>query len=338
MGKAGRIACIFTPYILTIASLICIIIVGLGCTKASDSNLSDLYFVRIDLQNISSNGTKTVSEIKDFLNEHDIKTVTADEVSDVLKTLQDDSSLADFYSIGLWGYCEGSINDNGDYKTTKCSKPKTEFYFDPLSVWGLSDNDQIKNELPDDYNKIMKIYKAVSKWMFIAYLISFILGIVELIVGLFAICSRWGSCVTTLVAVTFFIFIAASSITATVLFSVVDGTAGNLLKAYGIEIDMGKNMLAATWLAVAFALIGAIFWTFSVCCCSGRSPYGHKDRRTRGITAEKAPYTYEPIGATGAQPYGSHHTSYPAPAAHGGEYPMTNTHQQHSAYEPFRHV
>jgi len=52
MGKAGRIACIFTPYILTIASLICIIIVGLGCTKASDSNLSDLYFVRVSKQSL----------------------------------------------------------------------------------------------------------------------------------------------------------------------------------------------------------------------------------------------------------------------------------------------
>lgn len=49
MGKAGRIACIFTPYVLTIASLICIIIVGLGCTKSSDSNLSNLYFMRVSL-------------------------------------------------------------------------------------------------------------------------------------------------------------------------------------------------------------------------------------------------------------------------------------------------
>lgn len=47
MGKAGRIACIFTPYVLTIASLICIIMVGLGCTKASSSTLNDLYFIRV---------------------------------------------------------------------------------------------------------------------------------------------------------------------------------------------------------------------------------------------------------------------------------------------------
>lgn len=47
MGKAGRVACIFTPYVLTIASLICIIMVGLGCTKSSSDTLNNLYFMRV---------------------------------------------------------------------------------------------------------------------------------------------------------------------------------------------------------------------------------------------------------------------------------------------------
>lgn len=47
MGKGGRIVCIFTPYVLTIASLICIIMVGLGCTKSSSSTLDNLYFFRV---------------------------------------------------------------------------------------------------------------------------------------------------------------------------------------------------------------------------------------------------------------------------------------------------
>jgi hypothetical protein len=50
MGKAGRVACIFTPYALTIASLICIIMVGLGCTKASSDTLNNLYFIRVSDQ------------------------------------------------------------------------------------------------------------------------------------------------------------------------------------------------------------------------------------------------------------------------------------------------
>ncbi|KAJ5137662.1 uncharacterized protein N7443_010047 [Penicillium atrosanguineum] len=339
MGKAGRVACIFTPYLLTIASLICIIMVGLGCTKASSSTLNNLYFMRVDLQNITSSGSKTTTEIENILEEYGITSVTSSQVSDVLSKLQDDSTLKDFYDIGLWGYCDGDITNNTS-NTTSCSSPKSEYYFNPLEVWGL-DNDAVKDELPDDYTKVMKIYKAVSKWMFIAYVLAFATTIVEILVGMFAICSRWGSCVTTLFAVLAFLFTTAASVTATVLFSIMDSTAGNLLDAYGIKFTMGKNMYAATWLAVVFSLAGTLFWLFSVCCCSGRSPYNHRnrERRNNGITAEKAPYTYEPLGA-GAVPYGNqhpNHTSYPPTAAN--EYPMTNTNNgRANAYEPFRHV
>lgn len=47
MGKAGRIACIFTPYVLTLGSLICIVLVGLGSTNAHSSTLNKLYFFRV---------------------------------------------------------------------------------------------------------------------------------------------------------------------------------------------------------------------------------------------------------------------------------------------------
>ena len=336
MGKAGRIACIFTPYALTIASLICIVMVGLGCTKASSSTLDNLYFMRINLQNISQ-GSKTTEEIETILNKFHITSVTSEQVSTVISDLQQDSTLKDFYAVGLWGYCDGEIKNN-KYTTDECSNPKSEFYFDPLEVWGLSNSTGIKDDLPDDYDKLMKVYKAVSKWMFIAYMIAFITTIVELVVGVFAICSRWGSCVTTLFAVLAFLFTTAASVTSTVLFSIFKGSVGETLKAYGIELSLGKNMYAATWLAVAFSLGGVLFWTFSVCCCSGRSPYNHRNRHNhRGITAEKAPYTYEPIGA-GAQPYPANHTSYPPPLEQGNAYPMTHTNNRNHAYEPFRHV
>ena len=47
MGKAGRFACIFVPMALTLASLICIILVGLGGTNKSSSTLSNLYFFKV---------------------------------------------------------------------------------------------------------------------------------------------------------------------------------------------------------------------------------------------------------------------------------------------------
>jgi hypothetical protein len=86
-------------------------------------------------------------------------------------------------------------------------------------------------------------------------------------------------------------------------------------------------MFATTWLAVIFSFGAVLFWLFSMCCCSGRSPY-HGDRGRR-VTAEKAPYTYERVSS----PY----VGTPAAAqAHEGNIPMQTMKPQ--AYEPFRHV
>lgn len=53
MGKAGRFACILTPMLLTLASLICFVIVMLGQTpfKGNDAPSTqlarDLYFFKV---------------------------------------------------------------------------------------------------------------------------------------------------------------------------------------------------------------------------------------------------------------------------------------------------
>ncbi|KAJ5406694.1 hypothetical protein N7465_007978 [Penicillium sp. CMV-2018d] len=345
MGKAGRIACIFTPYVLTIASLICIIMVGLGCTKASSSTLNDLYFLRLDLSNISS-GSALTTEITDRLSDAGITDVTATEVSATIKTLQDDANIAGFYDIGLWGYCEGNSTGSKD-TVSSCTDPKAQFYFNPASVLGMSET-QLEKELGSSMKKIMKVYKAVSKWMFIAYLVAFIATCAQVLLGVFAIFSRWGSCVTTIVSIVSFLFTLGASLTSTIMFSIAKGSLGTALKVYGVKVDLGKNIYVATWLAVAFSLGATIFWMLSTCCCSGRSPYSHKDRRNnRGsVTAEKAPYTYEPIGAA-HPPFGSqeprapqhgYSTSYPPTPAHHNDIPMTHNNQQSSAYEPFRHA
>lgn len=52
MGKAGRIACIATPMVLTVASLICLLLVMVGQLsnnhKAPTTNLqADLFFFKV---------------------------------------------------------------------------------------------------------------------------------------------------------------------------------------------------------------------------------------------------------------------------------------------------
>lgn len=294
-----------------------------------------------------STGSETISKIEGLLNDAHITSVSADEIQQTIQKFQNDADIADFYDIGLWGYCEGD-SANGKENITSCTEPKAEFYFNPASVLGLTE-DQLEKELGGDMKKIMNVYKAVSKWMFIAYLIAFIATAAQLLVGVIAIFSRWGSCVTTIVSIVSFLFTLGASLTSTIMFSIAKGSLGSALKIYEVDVSMGENIYVATWLAVAFSLAATIFWMFSTCCCSGRSPYGHKDRRDNrgGITAEKAPYTYEPIGAAhppfGSQPYApqpyapppGHTTAYPSPANNNNN---NNNNQPSSAYEPFRHV
>jgi hypothetical protein len=116
------------------------------------------------------------------------------------------------------------------------------------------------------------------------------------------------------------IFIFAGAIIATALFSTLAGVFETVLKPYQIKTSVGKQMLAVVWLAVAFSLASGLFWMFSVCCCSGKSPH-------KKVSVEKAPYTYERVGSPAfpMQPQ-QHHAGY-ASAGHG---------QTATAYEPFR--
>lgn len=123
------------------------------------------------------------------------------------------------------------------------------------------------------------------------------------------------------------LFTIAASVTATALYAVVTGTFNSTLKSYGIHGTMGSHMYATTWLAVAFSLGAGLFWLLSSCCCSGRSPY-HGDRRSKRVTAEKTPYTYEPVN-TGA------YSNYPK-TQYSSNVPMQNMRAE--AYEPYRHV
>ncbi len=49
MVNAGRVACIFTPFALCLASLVCIILVFLGGWNAHSTTLGNFYFLQVSL-------------------------------------------------------------------------------------------------------------------------------------------------------------------------------------------------------------------------------------------------------------------------------------------------
>ena len=105
-------------------------------------------------------------------------------------------NVSDIYTVGIWNYCSATHNSTGiDY----CSGRQASYWFNPVEVWGLN-NSYASNEIPDKLNNGLKVYQKVVHWMFVAYAVAFFATLAELLVGILAIFSRWGSFITTIVA------------------------------------------------------------------------------------------------------------------------------------------
>lgn len=111
-----------------------------------------------------------------------------------LQQAQASGKLHDYYIVGLWNHCykEG---DNGEYK---CSEKKAKYWFDPIEVWELPE--RVKDFYPKALTKGLSAYKNIAKWLFVAYAIAIAASVVQLLVGISAIFSRWGSFATTIFA------------------------------------------------------------------------------------------------------------------------------------------
>lgn len=120
-------------------------------------------------------------------------------IGQLFKDANTTKDLKDFYTVSLWNYCEGSVVE-GSSRVDDCGKPKAQYYFDPLDVWGLNGTGT-QDTVPKTLRDALNVYRTVTKWMFIAYVVAFVANVVELVIGFLAIFSRWGSFFTTIVAV-----------------------------------------------------------------------------------------------------------------------------------------
>lgn len=121
-----------------------------------------------------------------------------------LQQAKQDLHLQDFYAVSLWNYCSGNYT-NHQWHYTFCSPRQSEYWFNPVEVWGLN-NTGVENLFPKELQDGLKVYQTVSKWMFIAYAVAFFTTITEVVVGVTAIFSRWGSFATTIISSVSFLF------------------------------------------------------------------------------------------------------------------------------------
>ncbi|MCJ1287951.1 hypothetical protein MMC26_007303 [Xylographa opegraphella] len=316
MGKAGRFVCVFIPMVLTIASLVFQIIVGLGGTNANNSYLSNIYFLQANATAAAHN-----SSLINF---------PANNMTDPAdKTADGKIILENFYAIGLWGYCAGSgANTTGSLlalgQTTAqsvdfCTAKQLHFWFDPRTVWGFTGS-FANNMFTNDLNNALGYYEqTASKWISTLFILAVVSTAVEILVGIGGLFSRLGSIFTTLASLVTGIFLWSFTILATVTYVGLGSAFNVALKNYGITFYLGRTMFIYMWLAVACSFVSGIFWAFSSCCCSGRS---RESAYNKGTIAQRTPYTYESIDGPAAQ----YHPT-----------PMNNVGGRPTAYEPFRH-
>lgn len=212
MGKAGRVACILTPMLLTIASFICLVLIELSGWNSN--MLPSYYFFQADFTNLSVADAGALA---------DSTTLTA-----ALSLAQDQGLLHDRYQIHLWNYCTQDDND-GVSTSRQCTPRSGDFYFNPVEVWGLNattaaastatptvagnnavqskiaelqgNAEELENELlGESGEKALDAYRKVSRWMFIAYAVSFWTSLATIVLGILAIFSRWGSLLTWIAA------------------------------------------------------------------------------------------------------------------------------------------
>jgi hypothetical protein len=98
-----------------------------------------------------------------------------DQLTDRLKSL-----LPDYYTVGLWGYCEGEQNSK---YFSKCSKPSASFSFD-LGQILRAQLGQAAGILSELAQPVLRGYHHVSHWVVFAYLAGFIGTFVTIVAAL----------------------------------------------------------------------------------------------------------------------------------------------------------
>jgi SUR7/PalI family len=270
------------PFALTLASLICILIVTLAGVTSNG-----LFLFKVDTQNLSISATDLTNlhsrDLHARFGGGPFSSVTAGPPSTNITAA--DLGLYDAYTISLWNYCyiEG--------KVTTCEHAEFNWAGNATNITTTLTTLAAKNGATFADSTLINTVNTLAtiiKWTEIVYIIAGVLAFVELVVGVFAFCSRVGSCCTFLVSGFSTVAVIAAASLSTVSAALVVGAVSALNK-FGVSASFDTAFLAISWLAVAFSLAGSLFWLFSVCCCAP-SHRERRDRNRRSAADDEKPY------------------------------------------------
>ncbi|KAK8122319.1 integral membrane protein [Apiospora sp. TS-2023a] len=342
MVSVGRVFCVALPFLLVVASIICLLIAGLtGVTN------TDLYLFRVNTTGLSispvtakglldkAKGSRDVDNTIHQLTK-DQAVPAGTDVAAILNTniTAADLGLADLYDINLWGFCTTSQNDKRNCTKAKFDWASTYLNTSSLTTVGTAMN--VKVDIPKELVNSLNAFKTVTKWTEVVYVIAMIALGVELLFALFTSCSRAVSCLTWVIAGIATVAVCAYAALMTAMSVVVVGAVEATAKWYGVKGNVNTSFLAVTWLGAAFALAASLFWVFTICCCKPESRSRSRSHRRNDSEQEK----FIPNGSYA--PLHDNRGSYNAGYGHQQQYGMPPAHQSGGirhhdlAYEPYR--
>lgn len=348
MGNIGRVICVALPFVLTVASLVALLIGGLG--GVADKNM---YMFSVNTRNltISENtlaGLVNSRDLSHLETARDIKTgfdqakgAAEDKAKEGLTSIVGkpgqnltaaDVGLAADYDLSLWGFCFHATAGSDRI----CSNPQfdwasKEFNGTAANLEAIGHLTNHKLQLPTEIKKGLSAFSSLVRATQIVLIAAYILLGVELLLGLFTSCSRAMSCLTWVVAGIAATAVVAAAAMATATSAAVVGAIEGTQNVYGVRAAFNTRFLAAMWIAAACAIGAAMFWVWTICCCA---PEKRPHRGATGGSGEKgfsAKGPYAPLHDpehNGMYNRNSHQmTQYGAPRQTSGRSDL--------AYEPY---
>ncbi|QIW98250.1 hypothetical protein AMS68_003768 [Peltaster fructicola] len=234
---------LITSFLLLI-SVIFLILVEIGDISASRSALTNIYFIKIDLTNIVP-----------------IAVPNAELINSIARTL----GLHDFYTVGLWNFCEGYNSDG----VTGCSTPQALYWFNPVEIIGNELLAGAEISLPQELVDILGLIHTVSNWMFGLFLTSACLSFVMIFIVPLSVFSRWATFPIAVLTFLTALFVTVAAVIATVLFVIMSNVFNNATQL-NIGAEIGKEMFAFMWIAAATAIFAWLIQMGQLCCCASR--------------------------------------------------------------------
>ncbi|RAK94340.1 hypothetical protein BO79DRAFT_133584 [Aspergillus costaricaensis CBS 115574] len=238
MASLYRVLFVTTSCLLNIGTLLCLVVIGLACTKMGSHELETLNFFQIDIQNSRNLST-----------------------SNALGTTWDGSQLNQTYLVGIMGYC-GSNNSN---TTMNCMTPRAGSYFNVLKAMGEEGKE---TNISSAVRHSLRAYKTTSTWMQITYILAILLTAVQLLAALIVINKTFNRFVISLVSGAAFILLLAAATLTTVNFVLLKGILTTELKSHNISGTWGTRACIVIWFSVALSLCSLVSWTITTCCFS----------------------------------------------------------------------